>query len=105
MIEGTQASLSDFLLYEFNHHSDVPLDDVQEDSNYVAALTHGLKRLNDNFPLTLRLLKEIHRILFSKGRNKEFAPGEFRRSQNWTGETALLRQFLYLHHRNMFRNA
>ncbi len=85
MIEGTQSSLSDLLLYEFKHHPDVPLDDVQEVSNYVAALTHGLKRLNDNFPLSLRLLKEIHQVLLSKGRDKEVAPGEFRRSQNWIG--------------------
>lgn len=85
MIEGTQSSLSDLLLYEFKHHRDVPLDDVQEVSNYVEALTHGLKRLNDNFPLSLRLLKEIHRILLSNGRDKEIAPGEFRRSQNWIG--------------------
>ncbi len=85
MIEGTQSSLSDLLLFEFEHQPGVPLDDVQEVSNYVAALNHGLTRLNEDFPLSLRLLKEIHSVLLSKGRGKECDPGEFRRSQNWIG--------------------
>ena len=49
MIEGTQSSLSDLLLFEFEHQPGVPLDDVQEVSNYVAALNHGLNRLNEDF--------------------------------------------------------
>lgn len=85
MIEGTQSSLSDLLLFEFEHQPGVPLDDVQEVSNYVAALNHGLNRLNEDFPLSLRLLKEIHRVLLSKGRGKQCEPGEFRTSQNWIG--------------------
>jgi Fic family protein len=85
MIEGTQSSLSDLLLFEFEHQPGVPLDDVQEVSNYVAALHHGLNRLNEDFPLSLRLLKEIHSVLLSEGRGKECDPGEFRRSQNWIG--------------------
>ena len=85
MIEGTQSSLSDLLMFEFEHQPGVPLDDVQEVSNYVAALNHGLRRLEEDFPLSLRLLKEIHSVLLSKGRGKECDPGEFRRSQNWIG--------------------
>ncbi|SMD02358.1 Fic family protein [Desulfocicer vacuolatum DSM 3385] len=85
MIEGTQSSLSDLLMFEFEHQPGVPLDDVQEVSNYVAALNHGLIRLGEDFPLSLRLLKEIHSVLLSKGRGKECDPGEFRRSQNWIG--------------------
>jgi Fic family protein len=85
MIEGTQSSLSDLLLFEFEHQPGVPLDDVQEVSNYVAALNHGLNRVNEDFPISLRLLKEIHSVLLSKGRGKECDPGEFRRSQNWIG--------------------
>ncbi len=61
------------------------MDDVQEVSNYVTALHHGLKRIGENFPLSLRLLKEIHSVLLSKGRGKDCDPGEFRRSQNWIG--------------------
>jgi Fic family protein len=85
MIEGTQSSLSDLLLFEFEHQPGVPLDDVQEVSNYVAALNHGLNRLKENFPLSLRLLKEIHSVLLAKGRGTQCDPGEFRRSQNWIG--------------------
>ncbi|MDE2759479.1 MAG: Fic family protein [Rhodobacteraceae bacterium] len=85
MIEGTQSSLTDLLLFESKHQPGVPLDDVQEVSNYVAALSHGLNRLNENFPLSLRLMKDIHSVLLSKGPGKEYNPGEFRRSQNWIG--------------------
>ena len=84
-IEGTQSSLSDLLLYELAEAPGVPLDDVVEVSNYVAALEHGLSRLRDGFPLSNRLLREIHGVLLSKGRGSEKTPGEFRRSQNWIG--------------------
>ncbi len=86
-IEGTQSSLSDLLLFELKQAPGVPLDDVVEVSNYVAALTHGLKRLRADFPLSNRLLREIHAVLLSRGRGSEKAPGEFRRSQNWIGGT------------------
>jgi Fic family protein len=65
----------------------VPLADVQEVSNYVAALNHGLERLRGGFPLSLRLIREIHQVLLSKGRGSEKQPGEFRNSQNWVGGT------------------
>lgn len=86
-IEGTQSSLSDLLLYELEETPGVPLDDVQEVSSYVAALTHGLTRLHEGFPLSLRLLREIHGILLAQGRGADKTPGEFRRSQNWLGGT------------------
>jgi Fic family protein len=84
-IEGTQSSLSDLLLYENAQIPGVPLDDVQEVSNYVAALNHGLKRLRGGFPLSLRLIREIHEVLLAKGRGSHAQPGEFRKSQNWIG--------------------
>jgi len=86
-IEGTQSSLSDLLLFENSETPGVPIHDVQEVSNYVAALTHGLERLRGGFPLSLRLVREIHEILLSKGRGSDKEPGEFRRSQNWIGGT------------------
>lgn len=86
-IEGTQSSLSDLLLYENEEVPGVPLDDVQEVSNYVAAMTHGLERLRGDFPLSLRLIREIHHVLLSRGRGSDKEPGEFRRSQNWVGGT------------------
>jgi Fic family protein len=82
-IEGTQSSLSDLLMFENDEVPGAPIQDVQEVSNYVAAMNHGLKRLRGGFPLSLRLLREIHEILMSKGRGAGKHPGEFRRSQNW----------------------
>ena len=87
MIEGTQSSLSDLLLFELDQEPGVPLDDVREVSNYVAALDHGLRLLQEGLPLSLRLFREIHGVLLSKGRGSNQAPGEFRRSQNWIGGT------------------
>jgi Fic family protein len=87
MIEGTQSSLSDLLLFELKEKPGVPLDDVQDVSNYVAAMNHGLQRLSEGFPLSLRLLREIHAKLLSKGRGSRKNPGEFRHSQNWIGGT------------------
>ena len=84
-IEGTQSSLSDLLLFESAETPGVPLDDVVEVSNYVAALEHGLERLREGFPLSNRLIREIHAVLLSPGRGSDKAPGEFRRSQNWIG--------------------
>lgn len=86
-IEGTQSSFSDLLLYEIEEVPGVPLDDVREVSRYVAALNHGLTRLRENFPLSLRLIREIHQVLLSEGRGSDKTPGEFRRSQNWIGGT------------------
>ncbi|MCP4666227.1 MAG: Fic family protein [Deltaproteobacteria bacterium] len=86
-IEGTQSSLSDLLLFELEEAPGVPLDDVVEVSNYVAAMDLGLKRLKEDFPLSSRLIREIHGVLLSRGRGKEKNPGEFRRSQNWIGGT------------------
>jgi Fic family protein len=87
MIEGTQSSLSDLLLFELDQEPGVPLADVREVSNYVAALEHGLARLSEGFPLCLRLLREVHGVLLAKGRGSRQTPGEFRVSQNWIGGT------------------
>ena len=84
-IEGTQSSFSDLLLYENEEAPGVPLDDVQEVSSYVAAMEHGLRRIREGFPLSLRLIREIHETLLSNGRGSHKSPGEFRRSQNWIG--------------------
>jgi len=65
----------------------VPLDDVREVSNYVAAMEYGLQRLRKGFPLCNRLICEIHEKLLSKGRGADKQPGAFRTSQNWIGGT------------------
>lgn len=85
-IEGTQSSFSDLLIHESEAAPGVPVKaDVQDVSNYVAALDHGLTRIRGGFPLSLRLMREIHEILLSKGRGSDKLPGKFRRTQNWIG--------------------
>ena len=84
-IEGTQSSLSDLLLFENEEAPGVPIDDVVEVSNYVAAMNHGLERIRGGFPISLRLMREIHEILLARGRGATKQPGEFRHSQNWIG--------------------
>ncbi len=87
MIEGTQSSLSDLLLYELHQEAGAPLDDVREVSNYVAALDYGLKLLADGLPFCLRLFRDVHGVLLARGRGSQQTPGEFRHSQNWIGGT------------------
>jgi len=84
-IEGTKSSFSDLLLFENEAVPGVPVDDVEEVSNYVAAMQHGLRRMKGGFPLSLRLIREIHGILLRGGRGANKTPGEFRCSQNWIG--------------------
>lgn len=86
-IEGTQSSLSDLLVFELEDAPGAPVNDVIEVSNYVAALEHGLERLRGDFPLSNRLLRDIHRVLMSRGRGSapSLHPGEFRTTQNWIG--------------------
>lgn len=86
-IEGTQSSLSDLLLFENDEAPTVELDDVTEVSNYVAAIEHGVARIRGGFPLSLRLIREMHEIILRSGRGATKQPGEFRRSQNWIGGT------------------
>jgi Fic family protein len=86
-IEGTQSSLNDLLLFELDEAPGVPFDDVKEVSNYLAALEHGMTRLQAGFPLCNRLLLEMHETLMATGRGSQKLPGEFRRSQNWIGGT------------------
>lgn len=84
-IEGTQSTLTELLLFEIA--PETGNSDTLEVSNYVQAMRHGLKRLQDGFPLSLRLIREMHSILLQSGRGSRSTPGEFRTSQNWIGGT------------------
>ena len=84
-IEGSQSSFSDLLRFELEDARGVPHEDVVEVSNYVRALEHGLHRLDEDFPLSNRLIREVHEVLLSRGRGSGKTPGEFRRSQNRIG--------------------
>ena len=86
-IEGTQSTLDDLLAHELGEAPGVPIGDVTDVSRYVEAMTHGLQRLRSGFPMSNRLLREMHEILLATGRGAQKSPGEFRQSQNWIGGT------------------
>ena len=86
-IEGTQSTLDDLLKYEANQTQGIPVEDASEVSSYVAALNYGISKINDGFPLALRLIREIHARLLTNTRGNTKRPGEFRTSQNWIGGT------------------
>ena len=99
-IEGTQATISDVYKYETGQLSlfkdDKDISDVKEVHNYVLALDCSLKRLKE-LPLSLRLLRELHKILLEGVRGGESRPGEFRQVQNWIGpEGCNLEEALYV---------
>lgn len=84
-IEGTQSSLHDLMLYEMEGQPGVPMDDVQEVSCYVNALSLGVQRIKAEEPITYRLLTDLHRTLMTSGRGISKGPGEFRKNQVWIG--------------------
>lgn len=83
-IEGTQASFADVLSAEYNQIEDQRTVDIGEVINYVYAMNWGLKEL-EHFPLSLRLIRNIHKELLKNTRGSHRNPGEFRTSQNWIG--------------------
>ena len=83
--EGTKSSFSDLLLFENEAVPGVPIHDVEEVSNYVAAVQHGLRRFKSGFPLSLRLHSRDSRSSAARRTRREQDTGEFRRSQNWIG--------------------
>lgn len=90
-IEGTQASLTEVIESE-----EEQTQDAKQVTNYVNAMHYGLQRLQ-SFPLSLRLLKEIHEKLLSSGRGSEYSPGQFRTTQNWIGSFgSTLRDAVYV---------
>lgn len=83
-IEGTQATISELFADEAGAPVERAPDDLKEVRNYVVALEEGVKRL-DKIPLSLRLVRDLHRLLMTGVRGNEADPGEFRRIQNWIG--------------------
>lgn len=90
-IEGTQSTLDDVLEYEISAKGTHKPKDVTEVVNYVGAMNNGLARLKD-FPLSLRLIREIHGNLLRGVRGSDRTTGEFRRSQNWIGPSGCILQ-------------
>lgn len=80
-IEGTQASVTE--VFDAAVTGEAKRDDIREVRNYIVALEHGVARLRGGFPISLRLIKEMHAILLNEVRGQERTPGDFRHSQNW----------------------
>lgn len=87
-IEGTMATMIDAIEAEVKINTNIP-EDVDDILHYIRALNYGMKRVvADDFPLTLRFIRELHEKLMHKARATHFSdPGEFRKSQNWIGGT------------------
>lgn len=83
-IEGTQATLGELLAAEAGANVERSPADLREVGNYVVALEYGAKRLK-KFPLSLRLVRELHKKLMTGVRGGHATPGQFRKSQNWIG--------------------
>lgn len=83
-IEGTQATLGELLAAEAGAAVERSPDDLKEVGNYVVALEYGISRLN-KLPMSVRLVRELHRKLMTGVRGHNAAPGEFRKVQNWIG--------------------
>ena len=83
-IEGTQSTLTDLLAAEAGARVERDSADLQEVANYVRALDFSVQEL-ETLPLSLRLVRETHRLLMTGVREESASPGEFRRTQNWIG--------------------
>lgn len=83
-IEGIESSVSELLRWHFGlgaEGGNRPA--VEETEAALEALDHGMDRIRADFPVSTRLVCEVHGVLLSGQRRK--MPGEFRRSQNWIG--------------------
>ena len=85
-IEGTMATMIDAIEAEVRTSGDIPAD-VDDILHYIQALHYGMRRVQEeNFPMSLRFVRELHKRLMDSARATHFAdPGEFRKSQNWIG--------------------
>lgn len=88
-IEGTQATLTEFLEIEVEDGkttSASKYDDFIEIQNYNRAIAYAEQELNDKNKITLWMIRNIHKILLDGARGKDKNPGEFRNDQNWIGK-------------------
>lgn len=87
-IEGTMATMVDAIEAEMQTNINIP-EDVDDILHYIKALNFGMDRVNkDNFPISLRFIRELHKKLMAGARSTHHSyPGEFRKSQNWIGGT------------------
>ncbi len=87
-IEGTKTDIPQLLRLEAGQ-APTEADDSREVANYVVAMEHGLERVREGFPISTRLLCEMHELLLTGARGQYRRPGELRTTPNWIGGTTL----------------
>jgi len=89
-IEGTKTDVGQLLRFEVGQASaPTDVDDAREVQNYVLAMEHGLRRIRDGFPMSIRLMREMHERLLAGVRGQHRQPGELRNSPVWIGGSTL----------------
>ena len=89
-IEGTKTDVNQLLRYEAGQKPPADeADDAREVRNYIVAMEHGLQRVRGDFPISIRLLREMHELLLSGVRGQHRRPGELRSSPVWIGGNTL----------------
>lgn len=96
-LEGTHATIEDFINYDAGNEVSVSKDEMQEVMNYRNALFYALEKMSTisddseegqhKLPLSVRLIKEMHRILLDNVRGQTKSPGEFKTEQNYIGNS------------------
>jgi Fic family protein len=88
-IEGTKTDVGQLLLFEVGQASTRDVDDAAEVNNYIVAMEHGLDRVRGGFPVSVRLLREMHERLLRRVRGQHRRPGDLRSSPVWIGGSSL----------------
>ena len=97
-LEGTHATIEDFINYDAGNEVSVSKDEMQEVMNYRSALYFALGKMSTisddseegrhKLPLSVRLIKEMHKILLDNVRGQNKSPGEFKTEQNYIGNSS-----------------
>ena len=92
-IEGTQVTFTD-MVEEKNDKN--PRSEIVEVQNYQKALMEGYERIRNGYPISTRLIKDLHKILMAGARGSTQAAGEFRKVQNFIGPTNRIEDATYI---------